>query len=303
MIPEGGRTSYAGDVLAIVVAETRQQARAAAELVEVDYERAAPDHRCRGRASTTPRSRCGARTPTCCRCPSTGGATSTPRWPPARTSCTRCSRPSASSTPSSSPRRRWPCPTPTAGDHARVLGRAGRVGRPQPDRLGARRRARRGHRRAGVQRRRVRRQGGHGQPGPDRAGGLAAAAPGEVHAVAARRASCIHPKRHPIRMEYWAGCDADGRAHRAARPGWSATPARTPSSGMKVLERAAGHASGPYHVPAIDVRVGGGPHQQPGRAARSGASAPTRPSSPWRACWTGWPSRSASAGGRSASAT
>ena len=37
MIPEGGRTSYAGDVLAIVVAETRQQARAAAELVTVDY--------------------------------------------------------------------------------------------------------------------------------------------------------------------------------------------------------------------------------------------------------------------------
>ena len=38
MIPVGGRTSYAGDVLAIVVADTRQQARAAAELVEVGYE-------------------------------------------------------------------------------------------------------------------------------------------------------------------------------------------------------------------------------------------------------------------------
>ena len=41
MIPVGGRTSYAGDVLAIVVAETRQQARAAAELVDVDLRRAA----------------------------------------------------------------------------------------------------------------------------------------------------------------------------------------------------------------------------------------------------------------------
>ena len=39
MIPVGGRTSYAGDVLAIVVAETRQQARAAAELVEVELRR------------------------------------------------------------------------------------------------------------------------------------------------------------------------------------------------------------------------------------------------------------------------
>ncbi|MDH3472037.1 MAG: 2Fe-2S iron-sulfur cluster-binding protein, partial [Acidimicrobiia bacterium] len=37
-IPEGGRTSYMGDVLAIVVAEDRQTARHAAELVKVDYE-------------------------------------------------------------------------------------------------------------------------------------------------------------------------------------------------------------------------------------------------------------------------
>ena len=36
-IPEGGRTSYLGDVLAMVVAEDRETARAAAQLVEVDY--------------------------------------------------------------------------------------------------------------------------------------------------------------------------------------------------------------------------------------------------------------------------
>ncbi|MEY2967693.1 MAG: hypothetical protein RIQ64_320, partial [Actinomycetota bacterium] len=36
-IGEGERTSYAGDVLAIVVAETRRQARAAATLVHVEY--------------------------------------------------------------------------------------------------------------------------------------------------------------------------------------------------------------------------------------------------------------------------
>ena len=29
----------------------------------------------------------------------------------------------------------------------------------------------------------------------------------------------IHPKRHPIRLEYWAGCDADGRLTGAAGPG------------------------------------------------------------------------------------
>jgi xanthine dehydrogenase molybdenum-binding subunit len=62
----------------------------------------------------------------------------------------------------------------------------------------------------------------------------------------------IHPKRHPIRLAYWAGCDAEGRltALRCRLLGDSGAYA---SVGMKVLERAAGHASGPYTVPAIDV--------------------------------------------------
>ncbi len=62
----------------------------------------------------------------------------------------------------------------------------------------------------------------------------------------------IHPKRHPIRMEYWAGCDTSGRltALRCRMLGDSGAYA---SVGMKVLERAAGHASGPYRLPAIDV--------------------------------------------------
>ncbi len=62
----------------------------------------------------------------------------------------------------------------------------------------------------------------------------------------------IHAKRHPIRLEYWAGCDAAGRltAVRVRGVGDSGAYA---SVGMKVLERAAGHASGPYRVPAIDV--------------------------------------------------
>jgi xanthine dehydrogenase molybdenum-binding subunit len=64
----------------------------------------------------------------------------------------------------------------------------------------------------------------------------------------------IHPKRHPIRMEYAAGCDAEGRLTglRARMVGDSGAYA---SVGMKVLERAAGHAGGPYRVPAIDVEA------------------------------------------------
>ncbi|MDH4362559.1 MAG: molybdopterin-dependent oxidoreductase [Acidimicrobiia bacterium] len=64
----------------------------------------------------------------------------------------------------------------------------------------------------------------------------------------------IHAKRHPIRIETWAGCDADGRltAMKSRMVGDSGPYA---SVGMKVLERAAGHASGPYHVPVIDVEA------------------------------------------------
>ncbi len=62
----------------------------------------------------------------------------------------------------------------------------------------------------------------------------------------------VHTKRHPIRMEYEAACDEQGRltALRARLLGDSGPYA---SVGMKVLERAAGHASGPYVVPNIDV--------------------------------------------------
>ncbi len=64
----------------------------------------------------------------------------------------------------------------------------------------------------------------------------------------------MHAKRHPIRLTYEAGCDADGRltAVRARLLGDSGPYA---SVGMKVLERAAGHAGGPYRIPAIDVEA------------------------------------------------
>ncbi len=64
----------------------------------------------------------------------------------------------------------------------------------------------------------------------------------------------IHPKRHPIRIDAEAGCDADGKltALKVRMVGDSGAYA---SVGMKVLERAAGHASGPYHLPTIDVEA------------------------------------------------
>jgi selenium-dependent xanthine dehydrogenase len=62
----------------------------------------------------------------------------------------------------------------------------------------------------------------------------------------------VHPKRHPIRMRYQVGCDAEGHltAVRAEMLGDSGAYA---SVGSKVLERAAGHACGPYKVPNVSV--------------------------------------------------
>ncbi len=64
----------------------------------------------------------------------------------------------------------------------------------------------------------------------------------------------MHPKRHPIRLEYSVGCDAEGRltAVKARMVGDSGAYA---SVGGKVLERAAGHSCGPYKVPNVDVEA------------------------------------------------
>ncbi|HSL22398.1 MAG TPA: selenium-dependent xanthine dehydrogenase [Vicinamibacterales bacterium] len=64
----------------------------------------------------------------------------------------------------------------------------------------------------------------------------------------------LHPKRHPITMRYTVGCDAQGRltAVRARMIGDSGAYA---SVGGKVLERAAGHACGPYRVPNVDIEA------------------------------------------------
>ena len=62
----------------------------------------------------------------------------------------------------------------------------------------------------------------------------------------------LHPKRHSLTMDYTVGCDADGRltAVKARLIGDSGAYA---SVGGKVLERAAGHSCGAYHVPHVDV--------------------------------------------------
>jgi aldehyde oxidoreductase len=64
----------------------------------------------------------------------------------------------------------------------------------------------------------------------------------------------FHVKRHPMWLDYVAGCDAEGRlvAVKARIVGDNGAYA---SVGGKVLERAAGHACGPYRVPNVDVEA------------------------------------------------
>ena len=64
----------------------------------------------------------------------------------------------------------------------------------------------------------------------------------------------MHPKRHPLHMDYKVGCTEDGvlLALHARITGDTGAYA---SVGMKVLERAAGHATGAYHVPNVDVEA------------------------------------------------
>ncbi|MCY4147345.1 MAG: selenium-dependent xanthine dehydrogenase [Chloroflexi bacterium] len=62
----------------------------------------------------------------------------------------------------------------------------------------------------------------------------------------------MHPKRHPIWMEYTIGCDDAGMLSFCKGRFVGDTGAYA-SVGMKVLERSAGHATGAYNFPATDI--------------------------------------------------
>ncbi len=62
----------------------------------------------------------------------------------------------------------------------------------------------------------------------------------------------MHPKRHPIWMEYTIGCDEDGKLTFCKGRFVGDTGAYA-SVGMKVLERSAGHATGAYNFPVTDI--------------------------------------------------
>ncbi len=62
----------------------------------------------------------------------------------------------------------------------------------------------------------------------------------------------MHPKRHPIWMEYTIGCDEEGKLI-FCRGRFVGDTGAYASVGMKVLERSAGHATGAYYFPVTDI--------------------------------------------------
>jgi selenium-dependent xanthine dehydrogenase len=72
--------------------------------------------------------------------------------------------------------------------------------------------------------------------------------------VSLNRAESIrmHPKRHPFYMQYALGCDENGKLTGLSARIVGDTGAYA-SLGAEVLERAAGHATGAYFVPHVDI--------------------------------------------------
>ena len=304
MIPVGGRTSYAGDVLAVVVAETRQQARAGGGAGRRRLRRARPRSPTRWpRSSRAPTSRCGAPTTTSCPAARTPGATSTPRSAASAHTVHEVFQTQRIEHAFLEPESSLAVPSGAGGDRTLHVYSGGqgvwddrddicRVLDLPTDRVTVE----------------LVSNGGAfgGKEDMSNQAHVALAAwllDRPVKCTLSREESFrIHAKRHPIRLEYWAGCDADGRltAVKVRANGDSGAYA---SVGMKVLERAAGHATGPYHVPNVDVEAVAARtnnlavrrvprlRRQPG-AVRDGRRA--------RPAGVDW---SASAGGRSASAT
>jgi aldehyde oxidoreductase len=250
LVPVGGRTSYAGDVLAVVVAESREAARAAAELVDVEYEPLPP--------FTDPRAALASDEPAVWGTDSnTLSVSEYARGDVDTALATSAYVVSEHFTTQRvehaflEPESTLAVPDAEAGtlhvfsggqgiwddrnDIARVLGiEADRVTVELVTNGGA--------------------FGGKEDMSNQAQTALAAwILQRPVKCTLSRVESLrMHAKRHPIDMEYTAGCDAEGKLTglRVRAVGDSGAYA---SVGMKVLERMAGHASGPYAVPTIDV--------------------------------------------------
>ncbi len=259
----GETTRCVGDVLALVVADSQPRARRAAAAVAVAYEVLEPiTSPEQALAPGAPALHAARQRPR--------GVRVRPRRRRRRAGVVgprrvrRASRPSASSTPSSSPRRasRSPADRPGDGDRGRGPGDSARWRQVYSQGQGVHDDQAQIAAVLGVpQRARVIVElvsnggafGGKEDLSIQAQTALAAHLLGRpVRTVLTREQSILmHPKRHPLTLDYTVGCDAEGRltAVRARIVGDTGAYA---SVGAKVLERAAGHSCGP--VPGAQRR-------------------------------------------------
>ena len=254
MIPEGGRTSHGGDVLAVVVADTRRQARAAAELVAVNYDVLPPVVDPQAALDDDEIAVWGTTTNELSRSTYRRGDTDSALAASAHVvhETFRTQRIEHAFLEPESTLAVPSVDTATGARHLHVFSGGQGVWDDRNQIAAA----------LAVDRSQVTVQlvsnggafGGKEDMSNQAHASLAAwLLDRPVKCTLSREESFrMHAKRHPITMDYWAGADEDGRltAIRVRMIGDSGPYA---SVGMKVLERAAGHASGPYRVANIDV--------------------------------------------------
>ncbi len=261
LIPIGGRTSYAGDVIAIVVADTRDHARAAAQLVEVTYDVHIPNTDARAALSdSAPLSVWGTESNVLSTSAYTRGDEFDSTFAASAFTVHETFRTQRIEHAFLEPESTVAVPTDgdaSGGVQGRTLhvysGGQG-VWDDRNDIAAV----------LDVDSARVTVElvsnggafGGKEDMSNQAQTALAAWLLGQpVKCTLSREESLrMHAKRHPIELEYWAGCDADGRltALKVRAIGDSGAYA---SVGMKVLERAAGHACGPYRWQALDIEA------------------------------------------------
>jgi xanthine dehydrogenase molybdenum-binding subunit len=208
-IGEGERTSYAGDVLAIVVADTKVNARAAAKLVKVDYRPLRPIVDAVAAIDDPEIAVHGTDSNVLSRSEYSRGDAGAALAASAHV-VHETFRTQRIEHAFLEPESTLAVPDPATGTMLVYSGGQGVWD--DRDQICAL-----GHCGAGVERRRIRRQGGHVEPGPDRTRRLAAAAAGEVHPLA--RGEPAHPCQAPPDSHgVLRGLRRRGETHRGPRP-------------------------------------------------------------------------------------
>jgi aldehyde oxidoreductase len=256
MIPVGGRTSYAGDVLAVVVADTRDHARAAARLVEVTYDAHPPNTDARAAlADDAPLSVWGTDSNVLSTSAYTRGADFDEAFAASAFTVHETFHTQRIEHAFLEPESTVAIPSDDGGERTLHVYSGGQGVWDDRNDIAAV---------LDVDPTRVTVElvsnggafGGKEDMSNQAQTALAAWKLGRpVKCTLSREESFrMHAKRHPIELEYWAGCDADGNLTALKVRGIGDSGAYA-SVGMKVLERAAGHACGPYRWQALDIET------------------------------------------------